>query len=92
MFGVRTHLEQLDRKLKAYVRPFHVARRATFFLKKESKKQLLETLETDLRRFLPFSVYKVLETSNFASIFQSIEEILYPLIREGLEDLFNSYA
>jgi len=92
MLGARTHLEQLDRKLKSYVRPFRVTQKATFFLKKESKKQLLDTLETDLRRFLPLSVYKVLETSNFAPIFQSIEEILHPLIREGLEDLLNSYA
>ena len=92
MLGARTHLEQLDRKLKSYVRPFRVARRTTFFFKKEFKKKLLDTLETDLRRFLPSSVYKVLETSNFAPIFQSIEEILHPLIREGLEDLLNSYA
>jgi len=92
MLGARTHLEQLDRKLKSYIRPFRVTQKATFFLKKGSKKQLLDTLETDLRRFLPLSVYKVLETSNFAPIFQSIEEILHPLIREGLEDLLNSYA
>jgi len=92
MLGARTHLEQLDRKLKSYVHPFRLTQKATFFLKKESKKQLLDTLETDLRRFLPLSVYKVLETSNFAPIFQSIEEILHPLIREGLEDLLNSYA
>ena len=92
MLGARTHLEQLDRKLKAYIRPFRVTQKATFFLKKRSKKQLLDTLETDLRRFLPLSVYKVLETSNFAPIFQSLEEILHPLIREGLEDLLNSYA
>jgi len=92
MLGVRTHLEELDRKLKSYVRPFRVARRATFFLKKESKKELLEALKTDLRRFLPSSVYKVLETSTFAPIFQSMEEILSPLIKDGLEDLLNSYA
>ncbi|MEW6374234.1 MAG: nucleotidyl transferase AbiEii/AbiGii toxin family protein [Thermodesulfobacteriota bacterium] len=92
MLGVKTHLEQLDRKFKSYVRPLRVARRATFFLKKESKKELLQALKTDLGRFLPSSVYKVLETSYFASIFQSIEEILSPLIKEGLEDLLNSYA
>jgi predicted nucleotidyltransferase component of viral defense system len=92
MLGARTHLEQLDWKLKSYVRPFRVTHRATFFLKKKSKEQLLDTLKTDLRRFLPLSVYKVLETSRFAPIFQSIEEILHPLIREGLEDLLNSYA
>lgn len=92
MLGEKTHLEQLDRKLKSYVRPFRVARRATFFLKKESKKELLQALKTDLRRFLPASVYKVLETSTFAPIFQSMEEILSPLIKDGLEDLLNSYA
>jgi len=92
MLGVRTRLEQLDRKLKSYLRPFRSARRATFFLKKESRKELLEALKTDLRRFLPSSVYKVLETSTFAAIFQSIEEILSPLIKEGLEDLLNSHA
>jgi predicted nucleotidyltransferase component of viral defense system len=92
MLGVQTHLEELDRKLKSYVRPFRVARRATFFQQKESKKELLEALKTDLRRFLPSSVYKVLETSTFAPIFQSMEEILSPLIKEGLEDLLNSYA
>jgi len=92
MLGARTHLEQLDRKLKSYVRPFRVTREAPFFLKKKSKKQLLDTLETDLRRFLPLSVYKVLEASNFAPIFQSIEDILHPLIKEGLEDLLSSYA
>ncbi len=92
MLGTKTHLEQLDRKFKSYVRPFRVARRATFFLKKESKKELLQALNTDLGRFLPSSVYKVLETSSFAPIFQSIEEILSPLIEEGLEDLLISYA
>lgn len=92
MLRARATLEQLDRKLKSYVRPFRVTRKATFFLKKESKKQLLYTLQTDLRRFLPLSVYKVLETSNFAPIFQSIEDILYPLIKDGLEDLLSSYA
>ncbi len=92
MLGVKTHLEQLDRKLKSYVRPFRMARRATFFLKKEAKKEILQALKTDLRRFLPASVYKVLETSTFASIFKSLEEILSPLVKEGLEDLLNSYA
>jgi predicted nucleotidyltransferase component of viral defense system len=92
MLGARTHLEQLDRKLKAYVRPFRVTQKATFFLKQNSKKQLLNALQTDLRRFLPLSVYKVLEASDFAPIFQSIEEILHPLIKEGLEDLLSSYA
>jgi len=92
MLKVQTHLEQLDRKLKSYVRPFRAARRPAFFLKKESKKELLEALKTDLRRFLPSSVYKVLETSAFAPIFQSLEETLSPLIKEGLEDLLNSYA
>ena len=92
ILGVRSHLEQLDRKLKSHVRPFHVARRTTIFLKKEFKKKLLDTLKTDLRRFLPVSVYRVLENSNFVPIFQSIEEILNPLLREGLEDLLNFYA
>jgi predicted nucleotidyltransferase component of viral defense system len=92
MLGSRTHLEQLDRKLGSYVRPFRATQKATFFLEKKSKRQLLEVLQTDLRRFLPLSVYKVLEASNFAPIFQSIEEILYPLIKEGLEDLLSSYA
>jgi predicted nucleotidyltransferase component of viral defense system len=92
MLGVKTHLEQLDQKFKFYVRPFRAARRATFFLKKGSKKELLKALKTDLGRFLPSSVYKVLETSTFAPIFQSIEEILSPLIKEGLEGLLNSYA
>ncbi len=92
MLGARTHLEQLDRKLRSYVRPFRVTQKATFFLENKSKKQLLEVLQTDLRRFLPLSVYKVLEASDFAPIFQSIEEILHPLIKEGLEDLLSSYA
>lgn len=92
MLDARTHLEQLDRKLKSYVRPFRLARKATFFLRQKSKNQLLDALQTDLRRFLPLSVYKVLEASNFAPIFQSIEGILHPLIKEGLEDLLSSYA
>lgn len=92
MLGVKAQLEQLGRKFKSYVRPFRAARRATFFLNKESKKELLQALKTDLGRFLPSSVYKVLETSSFAPIFQSIEEILAPLIKEGLEDLLISYA
>jgi len=92
MLGARTNLNQLDRKLKSYIRPFRTVRRATFFLKKEARRQLRETLETDLRRFLPSSVYKVLESSDFAKIFQSLEEILNPFIKDGLEDLLGSYA
>ena len=92
MLGVQTHLQPLEQKLKSYVRPFRPARRATFFMKKESKKELLEALKIDLGRFLPSSVYQVLETSTFAQIFRSVEEILSPLIKEGLEDLLNSYA
>ncbi len=92
MLRAQIHLKQLDRKLDSYVRPFRPARRAAFFLKKESKKNLLEALRTDLRRFLPPSVYKALEASTFAPIFQSMEEILSPLVKDGLEDLLNSYA
>jgi predicted nucleotidyltransferase component of viral defense system len=92
MLGARAHLEELDRKLKSYVRPFRAARKTDFFMKKASRKELLEAFKTDLRRFLPSSVYQVLETSTFAPIFQSLEEILSPLIKEGLEDLLNSYA
>jgi predicted nucleotidyltransferase component of viral defense system len=51
MLGVQTHLEQLDRKLKSYVRPFRVARRATFFMKKESKNKILEAIKTDFDVF-----------------------------------------
>jgi predicted nucleotidyltransferase component of viral defense system len=92
MLHARIHLEQFARKLKSYVRPFRATQKASFFLEKKSKKQLLEVLQTDLRRFLPGSAYKVLETSDFAPIFQSIEEILHPLMKEGLEDLLRSYA
>ncbi len=92
MLRARTTLEHLDRKLKSYVRPFRMTQKATFFLKQKSRKQLVEALESDLRRFLPSSVYKVLEASNFAPIFKSLEEILHPLIKEGLEDLLSSYA
>jgi predicted nucleotidyltransferase component of viral defense system len=91
MLGARTNLNRLDRKLQSYIRPFRPARRATFFLKKEARKQLRETFETDLRRFLPFPVYKVLESSDFATIFQSLEEVLNHLIKDGLEDLLNAY-
>jgi predicted nucleotidyltransferase component of viral defense system len=92
MLGARTNLNRLDRKLQSYIRPFRPARRATFFLKKETRKQLRETFETDLRRFLPSPVYKVLESSEFATIFQSLEEVLNPLIKDGLEGLLNAYA
>jgi predicted nucleotidyltransferase component of viral defense system len=92
MLGTRTHLEPLDRKLKSYVRPFRVTRKPSFFLKKKSKRQLQDALQTDLRRFLPLPVYKVLEASDFAPIFQSVEEIMHPLVKEGLEDLLSSYA
>jgi predicted nucleotidyltransferase component of viral defense system len=92
MLGAKTSLDQLDRKLKSYIRPFHVARRATFFLKKEGRRQLREALETDLRRFLPSPVYRVMESSEFSMIFQSLEEILNPLIKNGVEELLNSHA
>jgi len=92
MLGARTNLNRMDRKLKSYIRPFRPARRATFFLKKETRRQLRETLETDLRRFLPSSVYKVLESTDFGKIFQSLDETLNPLIKDGLEDLLNAYA
>lgn len=92
MLEARTNLDQLNRKLKSYIRPFRVARGATFFLKKEARRQLREALETDLRRFLPSPVYRVLESSEFSMIFQSLEEVLNPLIKDGLEDLLNAYA
>lgn len=92
MLGVQIRLEQLDRKLRSYVRSFRAARSADFFLKKKSKKELLEALRTDLRRFLPSPVYRVLETSSFAPIFQSMEGVLSPLMEEGLEDLLKAYA
>jgi hypothetical protein len=92
MLGVKTNLDQLDRKLKSYIRPFHAARRAAFFLKKEGRGQLREALETDLQRFLPSPVYRVLESSEFSMIFQSLEEILNPLIKDGVEDLLNFHA
>ncbi len=92
MLGARTHLEALDRKLRSYVRPFRMRQKVPFFPKTKSKKFLLEALHADLRRFLPPPVYKVLEASNFASIFRSIEEILSPLFKEGLDDLLRSYA
>jgi predicted nucleotidyltransferase component of viral defense system len=91
LLGARTNLNRLDRKLQSYIRPFRPARRTTFFLKKDARKELRETFETDLRRFLPFPVYKVLESSDFATIFQSLEEVLNPLIKDGLEDLLNAY-
>jgi predicted nucleotidyltransferase component of viral defense system len=92
MLGVRTNLNLLDRKLKSYIRLFHAARKATFFLKKEARRQLREALDTDLRRFLPSPVYRALESSEFSMIFQSLEEILNPLIKKGLGDLLNSYV
>jgi hypothetical protein len=91
LLGARTNLNRLDRKLQSYIRPFRPARRTTFFLKKDARKELRETFETDLRRFLPFPVYKILESSDFATIFQSLEEVLNPLIKDGLEDLLNEY-
>jgi predicted nucleotidyltransferase component of viral defense system len=92
MIGAKTNLDQLDRKLKSYIRPFRLTRRAAFFLKKEGRRQLREALETDLRRFLPSSAYRVMESSEFSMVFQSLDEILTPLIKDGLEDLLNAHA
>ena len=89
MLGARTDLIRLKQKLNAYVRPFRPARKATFFLQEQTRSILRQTLESDLRPFLPSAVYRELEATNFAVIFHVLNEILPPLIEEGLEELIH---
>jgi hypothetical protein len=90
MLDARTDLARFQQKLDAYVRPFHPARKATFFLQEQTRSILRQTLESDLRPFLPSAVYRELEATNFAVILHVLNEILPPLIEEGLEELIHS--
>ena len=89
MLGAKTDLAHLQKKLNAYVRPFRPARKAAFFIQEEARGILHRTLSSDLSPFLPSAVYRELETMNFATIFHVLNEILHPLIAEGLEELIN---
>ena len=89
MLGARADLIRLKQKLNAYARPFRPARKATFFLQEETRRTLHRTLESDLRPFLPPAVYRELEATKFAMIFDVLNEILPPLVEEGLEELIN---
>jgi len=92
MLGAKTDLSRLERKLNAYIRPFRLSRKARFFLQKENHPLLLQTLRSDLRPFLPSSVYTELEITNFAAIFNVLDRILTPLIEEGLEELIGFHG
>jgi predicted nucleotidyltransferase component of viral defense system len=89
MLGARADLIRLKQKLDAYARPFRPARKATFFLQEETRRALHRTLESDLRPFLPPAVYRELAATKFAMIFHVLNEILPPLVEEGLEELIN---
>lgn len=92
MLGGRTNLSRLRNKLESYTRSFRPARKGTFFLQKANRENLKLVLETDLHPFLPSSTYKELEVSGFAAIFQVLQEVLNPLMKEGLEELISSYG
>lgn len=92
MLGARASVGQLQKKLKSYTRPFHPARKGTFFLKRENRKTLEQILESDLRPFLPSTTYKELKSSAFATIFKALMEIFDPLLKEGFEEVIDSYA
>lgn len=92
MLNAQINLSDLGQKLKSYMRPFRPARKAAFFLKKENDELLRQTLETDLRPFLPSSIYEEMERSGFAKILRVIEEILQPLVKEGLDELIASHG
>ena len=92
MLNTQVNLSDLGQKLKSYVRPFRPARKAAFFLKKENGRLLRQALETDLRPFLPSAVYVERERSGFAKILGVIEEILQPLVKEGLDELIASHG
>jgi hypothetical protein len=74
------------------VRPFRPARKASFFLKKENDEILRQTLQTDLRPFLPSLVYEEMERSGFTKILSALEKILQPLVKEGLDEMIASHG
>ena len=92
LFNTQINLSDLDQKLKSYVRPFRPARKASFFLKKENDELVRQTLQTDLRPFLPSLVYEEMERSGFTKILSALEKILQPLVKEGLDEMIASHG
>jgi predicted nucleotidyltransferase component of viral defense system len=92
LLEARADLVRLHRKLNAYVRPFRPSRNPGFFLAKKTRAILLPFLEGDLRPFLPTPVYRELAASDFKKVFQSLDDVMNLLIREGMEELILSYG
>lgn len=75
-----------QKKLSMYITPFVPARDSDYFQDKASVTEILESLETDLPRFLPGRILREYRKNKFQPFIQTVDQVTSSLLDQGMRD------
>lgn len=83
--------KKLREKLFMYQAPFKPAREADFFQKKMSTPEILNSLESDLPRFIPQEILAVYQEDDFREFVAVIRKVTAGLLDQGMKKFFEDH-
>ena len=88
---VKTSWNSTRAKLAMYQADFFPAREADYFQKKESAKEIINAMKTDLPRFIPQNIYSVYQKNDFKQFTDVLKNVTSDLLKQGMKKHFGDY-
>ncbi len=85
---VLPNLATVREKLRMYRAPFIPARGADYFQHRGSASSILESLKSDLPRFLPKNIIGIYQENDFNDFISVLKEVTSELLDQGVEEYF----
>ena len=88
---VLPNLAAVREKLEMYQSPFIPVREADYFQQRGSASSILESLKSDLPRFLPQNIIALYQKNDFNEFFSVLKEVTSDLLAQGIEEYFKNH-
>jgi len=88
--GIKPSWSVARKKLSMYQAPFVPARKADHFLRKASKEEVIQSLDSDLARFIPQNIFATYKKENFGPFIKTLKQATQDLMDQGMGDYFES--
>lgn len=85
---VLPNLATVREKLRMYRAPFIPARGADYFQQRGSVSSIMESLKSDLPRFLPKNIIGIYQENDFNDFISVLKEVTSELLDQGVEEYF----
>ncbi|MBW2108918.1 MAG: nucleotidyl transferase AbiEii/AbiGii toxin family protein [Deltaproteobacteria bacterium] len=83
--------DKVEQKLNMYEIPFVPFREAGYFQKESSMGAIIQSLETDLPRFVPENILSMYQGNHFSDFVATLKDVTSFLMEQGMNDFFSGY-